>query len=171
MKRALAIATLLLCGQPLAQSAPEVAPEDGRLAAFFKEVLEQEMKHRPLEATRLGDHRYDHLLDDVSAKARAAGTERLRKLLNELPKRIDFKKLSRPSQIDFEIWQQSLKRDLWLAQNTRPFEEDPRIYNDYITESIYLLLTQSTLPATENTRNAAARMALVPRVIAAAQRT
>src|SRR5207302_10092611 len=133
------------------------------------EYLEKAVKQSPLEATRLGDHRYDHLLDDVSAGARAAWTEHVRKMLHVLPKRINYSKLSRPGQIDFEIWQQSLKKDLWLAENTRPFEEDPRIYNDYITESVYLLLTQSTLPPAENVRNAAARMALLPRIVAAAQ--
>ena len=99
------------------------------------------------------------LLDDVSAEARAAGTQRIRKTLADLPKSIAYAKLSRPGQIDFEIWKQSMERDLWLAENTRPFEEDPRVYNDYITESVYLLLTQSTLPKAENVRNAAARMA------------
>src|SRR5205807_10566913 len=52
---------------------------------------------------------------------------------------------------------------------TRPFEEDPRVYNDFITESIYTLLTQSTLPQAENVRNAAARMAFLPKIIAAAK--
>ncbi len=127
------------------------------------------MKTRPLEATRLGDHRYDHLLDDLSAAARAAGTERARAALAALPQRVDYSKLGRSGQIDFEIWQQSLKRDLWLADNTRPFEEDPRVYNDYITESVYILLTQSTLPQADNVRNAAARMLAIPKVVAAAR--
>ena len=33
---------------------------------------------------------------------------------------------------------------LWLQENTRPFEQDPRVYNEYISDSIYLLFTQST---------------------------
>src|SRR5207247_5583890 len=72
-------------------------------------------------------------------------------------------------QIDFEIWQHHLKRDLWLAENTKPFEEDPRVYNDYITESVYLLLTQSTLPKAQNVKICLARMALIPRIVAAAK--
>jgi uncharacterized protein (DUF885 family) len=169
MKPALAIMVLFSACSSLVESAPEPSSEDGRLAALFKKHLDDETKHRPLDATRLGDHRYDHLLDDVSAEARAAGTERVRKTLAELPKKIDYAKLSRPGQIDFEIWKQSLERDLWLAENTHPFEEDPRIYNDYITESVYLLLTQSTLPMAENVRHAAARMAFLPRIVAAAR--
>jgi uncharacterized protein (DUF885 family) len=169
MKRFLAIVLVFLMNERLAESGMQTATEDDRLATFFKDSLEEEMKHRPLDASRLGDHRYDHLLDDVSAAARAAGKERIRKTLAELPRRIDYKKLSRPGQIDFEIWQQSLQRELWLANNTRPFESDPRVYNDYITESVYILLTQSTLPRAENVRNAVARMAYLPKIVAAAQ--
>ena len=60
-------------------SAPAPADEDAKLAAFFRRYLDDEMKHRPSEATRLGDHRYDHLLDDLSPKARAEGESRLRR--------------------------------------------------------------------------------------------
>src|SRR5581483_7270210 len=70
-----------------------------------------------------------------------------------------------------EIWKQHLVRQLWLADNTRPFEQDPRVYNEYITDSVYLLLTQSTQPRAVNIRNCAARMALIPKVVAAARAT
>src|ERR1700726_971568 len=146
MRRLLALAFLFFICNPLAESALDAPAEDARLAAYFKEFLEEEMKQRPLDATRLGDHRYDHLLDDVSAKSRAAGKQRILKTLADFPQRVAYQKLSRAGRIDFEIWQQNLKKDLWLAENPRPFEEDPRVYNDYITESVYVLLTQSTLP-------------------------
>src|SRR5437588_9261604 len=109
---------LLLAGPGAGPSAQPADTEDARLAAFFKDHLEREFRHRPLEATRLGDHRFDHLLDDLSAKARAATTERTRKALADLPARIDYKKLTRGGQIDFEILEHHLKRELWLAENT-----------------------------------------------------
>src|SRR5205807_1933950 len=100
MRRLLALAILLFAYRPLAESALQPPTEDERLADYFKAYLDAETKLRPLEATRLGDHRYDHLLDDVSAAARAANTERVRRTLAELPKRIDYGKLSRGGQID-----------------------------------------------------------------------
>src|SRR5262249_45207321 len=145
MKRFFAAIIMLLWAHPLAESGPEPASEDARLHDFFKKYLDEEFRRRPLEATRLGDHRFDHLLDDVSAKARSAWKERTAKTLTDLPREINKKKLSRAAQIDFEILQHHLTRELWLAENTNPFENDPRFYNDYITESVYLLLTQSTL--------------------------
>ena len=143
--------------------------EDAKLTNFFKEYLDEEFRQRPLTATRLGDHRFDHLLEDLSAKARAAWTERTRKTLEDLPKRIDYQKLSRAGQIDFEILKHDLTRSLWLAENTRPFEEDPRVYSEYLSDSVFLLLTQSTQPKATNIKNSAARITFIPKIVAAAK--
>jgi uncharacterized protein (DUF885 family) len=143
--------------------------EDARLEAFFKSHLDEEFRRRPLDATRLGDHRFDHLLDDVSADARARWAARWRAALADLPRKVDYRKLSRSTQIDCEILRHDLTRTLWLSENTRPFEEDPRTYNDYLTDSVYLLLTQSTLPRASNVKNAAARIAQLPRIVVAAK--
>lgn len=162
---------LVGCWMTWTGAAPVFAAEDedARLLAFFKEFLDREFRHRPLEATRLGDHRFDHLLDDVAPPARAAWLEHVRKTLADLPRRIAHAKLSRPSQIDYDIFRHHLTRSIWLAENTRPFEEDPRVYNDYVTEGLFLLLTQSTESPATNIKNCLARMTQVPRVLAAAQ--
>src|SRR5262249_48602054 len=120
----------------LALAAPAGAAEDENLNAFFKAHLEREFKERPLEATRLGDHRFDHLLDDVSPRARAGWLKRYRDTLAALPKKVNFKKLSRSAQIDYEILKFHLERELWLMENSRPFEDNPLVYNDYLTESV-----------------------------------
>ena len=66
----------------------------------------------------------------------------------------------------------SRSQQLLLGQYSNlPPEDDPRTYGEYATESIYLLLTQSTLPKATNLKNALARMAHVPRVIATAKAT
>jgi uncharacterized protein (DUF885 family) len=143
--------------------------EDDRFAAIFKAHLEREFKDQPLAATRLGDHRYDNRLDDISPEARADWAKRYRDTLARLAREIDVKKLSPSVRIDYQIFKHHLSREIWLAEYTRPFEEDPLVYNDYLTESVYLLLTQSTQPKAINVRNAAARIAQFPRIIAAAK--
>jgi uncharacterized protein (DUF885 family) len=152
---------------PLATASAQDA--DARLEAFFKDYLEQYFLQQPLDATRLGDHRFDHLLEDLSRPSRAAWLARTRTALKQLPKQVDYAKLSRAGQIDFEIFRQELVRRLWLAENTNPFEDDPRTYNDYINDSVYALVAQSTLPRETNIANSIARMKQVPRVIAAAK--
>src|SRR5438045_3555220 len=143
--------------------------EDAKLNAFFKQYLEETFRQRPMEATQLGDHRFDDKLDDLSPTARKQWVEHARQTLAQLPKEVDYQKLSRAAQIDFEILQQELTRSLWLEENTHPFEEDPRVYNNYINDSVYLLLAQSTLPKETNVANCIARMALIPNVVAAAR--
>lgn len=144
---------------------------DARLASFFKERLAEQLRQRPVEATGLGEHRYDHLLDDISKEARAGWLKYTRATLKELPRVVAYDQLSRAGQVDYEIWQQDLRRDLWLLENFRPFEEDPRTYGRYISDSVYALLTHSTLPAETNIANSIARMKEVPRIIATAKKT
>ncbi|MFL5242493.1 MAG: DUF885 domain-containing protein [Gemmataceae bacterium] len=143
--------------------------EDAQLARFFKNYLDDQFKLQPYTATRAGDHRFDHLLEDVSPKARALWKALDKKALESLPKEIAYEKLTRAGQIDFEILKHSLTRSLWLAENTHPFEEDPRIYNEYITGCTYELLTRSTLSQATNVKSCLARMAYIPRLVATAK--
>ena len=143
--------------------------ENAKLEAFFKSYLDRAFSLRPMQATELGDHRFDAQLEDLTPEARAKWLEHTRATLAELPKRVDYQKLSRAGQIDYEILQHSLQRDEWLTENIHPFEEDPRIYNGYINDSVYLLLTQSTLPLEANITNCIARMVQIPKVVAAAR--
>jgi hypothetical protein len=155
-----------------------VDEEDAKLTAFFQRYLDEEFRQRPLEATRLGDHRFDTFLDDVSPQARARWIERYRRTLHTLPEEINYRKLSRGGQIDFDILKSQLTYRLWLAEKAGSFlagdsaysyEKDPRAYNDYINDSVFLLLTQSSLPRAVNVRNCIVRMAAIPQVVAAAK--
>ena len=154
-----------LTGSATAQDA------DARLQKFFQDHLEESFRLRPLEATMLGDHRFDHLLDDISVDARRGWLEHYQRQLKRLPEEVPYDQLSRNSQIDFEILRDELQRNIWLAENTRPFEEDPRTYGSYISDSVYTLLTQSTLPKETNVTNAIARIAEIPRIVKTARET
>jgi uncharacterized protein (DUF885 family) len=143
--------------------------EDKKLATFFKAYLDERFRLRPVSATELGDHRFDAQLEDLSPAAREKWREQALQTLAELPRQVDYSKLARPAQIDFEILKHSLTTELWLTENFHPFETDPRAYNGYINDSVYLALTQSTLPAETNVANCVARMALIPKVVAAAR--
>jgi uncharacterized protein (DUF885 family) len=142
---------------------------DKKLSTFFQDYLETEFRHQPLEATELGDHRFDSLLDDLSREALAARRVRAAEALEALPRRIEYAQLSRDSQIDYEIFRHDLTRSIWLAENLHPFEDDPRVYGGYLSDSVYRLLTQSTLPKETNIANCLARMDQIPRVVAAAR--
>ena len=142
-----------------------------KLETFFNQYLEESFRQRPSQATSLGNHRFDHLLDDISPAARAGWLDHKRKTLKALPKAVKYGDLSRDGQIDFEIFKHDLETDIWLARNTHPYEEDPRTYGRYINGSVYSLLTQSSLPQETNISNCLARMVEIPKIIAVAQAT
>jgi uncharacterized protein (DUF885 family) len=159
-----------LCGL-LLMSIPSLAraDEDAKLAAFFKDYLEEFLKHSPFEASRLGDHRYDDRLDDLSQKARDEGVQRQKHALAKLPKAVAFEQLSSEGKVDYQILRDSLTRSIWLAENTDPYANDPRVWNEYLTDSVFVILTQSTVEKSKAIRDAASRITFLPSVVRAAK--
>lgn len=150
----------------------QASPADDRaLATFFQQYLDTWFEQQPLAATRMGDHRFDDRLDDISPEARARWLERDRKFLAELTQKFDPKDLSPDGQVDLEILRRHLEREIWLAGHFDDFRDDPRVYVGYATDSVYLLLTQSSAPGETNLANAFKRMAEVPRIVEEARRS
>ena len=108
-----AAAAVLLALTPL-RSVAQAA--DTKLAAFFRGYLDERFRLEPLAATQLGEHRFDDRLEDVSAEARAGWTAHARATLQTLPQAVDFARLSRAGQIDFEIFRHDLETGLWLTE-------------------------------------------------------
>lgn len=151
-------------------SAPDrTGAADKVLASFYREHLEGEFEISPMRASKLGDHRFDALLDDPSPAALERRTAHLRSAIEELPERVDYARLSREAQIDFEILRDALELDLWLEKAERPWQNDPRLGPSLATDCAYVLLTQSTLPREANISNAIARLHLVPAMLASAR--
>lgn len=172
MSRSLRLALLLMIAGrawPGLVSAAGTAGGDAGLNTFFRSYLEAQFRLQPLAATQLGDHRFDHLMEDLTKDGRAQWEELDRRTLQELPRAVAYDRLSRGAQIDFEIFRQHLVRSIWLTENIRSYEDDPRVYNQYISDSVFLVLAQSTLPREVNVSNCLARMRQIPAVLAAAQ--
>lgn len=163
--RALVVGGLLAGGVVLAMA----QDEDAKLNAFFQHYEDAHFRQEPTEATLLGDHRFDNLMEDLSKAARGGWVALTRQTLAALPKQVDYARLTRAGQVDFEIFKQNLVSSLWHAENTRPFEQDPRVYSGYLSDSVYVLLTQSSLPKETNIANCLARMAQLPRIVEAAK--
>jgi uncharacterized protein (DUF885 family) len=142
---------------------------DDALQSFFRRYLDERFAMHPLEATQLGDRRFDDRLDDLSPAALKRSLEHLKKTRANLRKEIGRAKLSRDGQIDFEILDRDLESSIWLRENTKRFAEDPRVYNEYVSDSVFLLLTQSRLPKEANLAHALSRMKQIPKIVAAAK--
>jgi uncharacterized protein (DUF885 family) len=148
----------------------QATEEDKKLASYFDAWLEVYLKDHPTEATSLGDHRYDDRMDDFSPQAVAARKKHTADTLADLPNKIDYTKLSRNGQIDFEIFRDSLIRSQWDDKFTRPLERDPRAWNGYISDSVFTLLVQSTVEKTRGVQNAAARIQGIPKLLEATKK-
>ena len=167
LRFSLVLAVVVMVSQTVhGEDQPARGGEQAKLETFFHDYLQGWFRNEPLAATRLGEHAFDDRLDDLSPDARKRNLAFKKQALAALPRTVSIDKLTRDGQIDFEIFQQHLAREVWLAENFRPFEDDPRIYGDYISESVYLLLTQSSLAPDVNLKNALARMEQIPAVIA-----
>src|SRR5207247_2624183 len=57
---------------------------EAKLKSVFQSYLDDYFRLRPLEATRLGDHRFDSQLEELTPEARAKWLELTRKTLADL---------------------------------------------------------------------------------------
>jgi len=144
---------------------------DEQFYRLFENYFENHLHQCPVYASQLGDHRYDDQIGDLSVEARENRTALQYQTLARLTGEINHDDLSRSTQIDLEVFRHHLEEQIWLAEHIPVFEEDPRSYNHYLSGSVYVLLTQSSLPHEENISNVVARIRQLPEVIAEARRT
>ena len=149
-------------------AAPAIAAESP-LESFFRRYLDERFVLHPAEATALGEHRFDDRMDDLSPVALAKSLAHLKQSRARLHKEIDRATLSADERINFDIFNHELEASIWVREQTQPFANNPRAYNEYISDSVFLILTQSRLPKETNVANAIARMKHVPAIVAAAK--
>src|SRR5262245_57927547 len=149
--------------------AARVFAADSPLESFFRRYLDERFALHPTDATGLGDHRFDDRMDDLSPAALEKSLTHLKETRVKLRREIDRAKLSPDERINFDIFDHELEGSIWVRENTQPFADNPRAYNEYISDSVFLLLTQSRLPKETNVANAIARMKHIPTVVAAAK--
>jgi uncharacterized protein (DUF885 family) len=154
-----------------ANAQPGPGSGDAQLEARFKNYLEAWFQDEPLSATRLGDHRHDARLDDLTPAARHARLARYKQTLADLEAQVDPRLLSDDGRVDFQVFRDALTRSIWLTETFDPFRDDPRVWVEYATESVYLLFSQSTLPRETNLKNALARMESIPEILELARQT
>lgn len=129
------------------------------------ECIEDLLQSRPEVATQLGDHRFDDRLTDYGAAAIATRVESLRRQQSALEK-IDPAALTGANRIDAEILRLELGAALFALTEEQPHLWNPLSYNDSLANSIYLLTARDFAPADQRLRDAAKRLAAMPRVVA-----
>jgi len=129
-------------------------------ARYLREATEL----NPVDATSLGDHRFDDRLDDVSRagwEARATFDE----IYLDALKSIDAAKLTRANQVDLLLLRHELEYDRWKIQSLEDWRWNPLIYTRLAGDSVYTLLAREFAPAPERLKNAAKRLDEFPRFL------
>jgi uncharacterized protein (DUF885 family) len=148
------------------RAAPSAA--DMAFNAVAARYLDEMVAFSPVNATQLGDHRFDARLDEVGADTRAKNAELARTLLGELSK-IDAAQLSRAHQVDALLLRRDLQFTVWQLEELQEWKWNPLIYTGLAGNSIYGLMARDFAPAPDRLNSAAARLAELPRLLAQAR--
>jgi uncharacterized protein (DUF885 family) len=148
-----------------AATAPATSAADTAFADLSKRALDGYLKLSPVSATQTGDHRYDGLVDDLSADGRAAILAFDREMLAALDG-IDAKALSRENQIDAAILRNQLKYDIWNWETYQSWAWDPQVYSQLAGGALYTLMARDFAPLPQRLKSATERMEKIPALFA-----
>lgn len=137
---------------------------DRAFEALGRRWLDRSMRFSPVSATTIGDHRYDHRVDDVSANGRNASLRFTRETLAALG-RIDRAQLSRANQVDYALLDNALRADIWRIETLQSWAWNPLGYQSLAGGALYGLMAREFAPLPERLRSAIARMELIPNLL------
>lgn len=130
--------------------------------------LDQSMRLSPVSATSMGDHRFDHLVDDVSAAGRAARLAFARDTQARLAQ-IDRAALSRANQVDAALLDNALAGGIWRAEEFQDWARNPLMYQSIAGGALYSLMAREFAPLPQRLEAATARMERLPALLAQAR--
>lgn len=140
------------------------SPADDAFGKLAGEYLDDLPKFSQVNATSIGDHRYDHLLDQVDGDARSRRIALYRKYRSALAD-IDWNELSRPNKVDAEILRAEIDSNIWSQQTLKEWAWDPLLYVNIAGSSLYTLMARDFAPVEERVEDAAARLEQFPRFL------
>ncbi|PKK82766.1 MAG: DUF885 domain-containing protein [candidate division Zixibacteria bacterium HGW-Zixibacteria-1] len=144
-------AALLSCAQPLS--------EDVRFEQLANRYIEKMIEMNPEWATELGDHRYDHRLNDYSMENIAKNMTHDLAYLDSL-KTFDPAKLNDTNKIDYALLVDGIKAGIFDDDTVRAYEWAPGRYNP--GGAIYTLLINDFAPLAERLKSVKGRLQAVP---------
>ena len=138
---------------------------DQAFAALAERALATWFEQSPISATRTGEHRHDHRIDDLGAEGRKRAVDANRALLAELDA-IDASRLSRENQVDALLLRNRLEANIWNVETLQSWAWDPLLYNGLAGGAIYNLMAREFAPLPQRLASATARMEALPTLFA-----
>jgi uncharacterized protein (DUF885 family) len=169
---ALGVLTVLIVGfagctviQPPPDFTNPPSAADVTFDEIAKRYLAEMLPLTPVQATSLGDHRYDGQLDDVSADGQGRRVGLARQLLAQM-ETLDIPKLSRAHQVDARLLKNELEYQVWSVEQLKEWRWNPLVYTELAGNSIYLLMARDFAPLPQRLHNVGARLSELPRLLA-----
>ena len=159
------IGLFLIFSVTVAQSSSDKQFED-----LAKRYLDEFPTLGPVGATSLGDHRFDHLVNQVSSEARAERVAFNKKYIEAL-EIIPKGKLSRAYQVDAALLDNRLRSGIWRIEELQEWSWNPLRYTALAGGAIYSLMAREFAPVEERLMNVADRLEQFPRMYAQIRET
>jgi uncharacterized protein (DUF885 family) len=136
--------------------------EDLKFEQIAGQYLDRLLDLSPETATWMGEHKYDHRMNDYSLKGY---TEKLEfyKGFKEKLETIQSSELNSTNRIDYEIFLNDLNYRIFSLDTIRSYEWNPRRYNP--GGAIYALLARDFAPLNERMKNVKSRLEAIPEIL------
>lgn len=145
--------------RPLQPSAADMRFQD-----IARRYLREMLPLTPVAATALGEHRYDAMLDDVSAAGFSRRVELARQLLVQLQP-LDLAQLTRAHQVDARLLKSALEYQIWSVERLAEWRWNPLFYTDLAGNSVYLLMARDFAPLQQRLHSVGARLSELPHLL------
>jgi len=167
-------AVVILCltggfaGCTVIEPPPDFSHHPSAADVTFEEIskryLAEMLPLTPVQATALGEHRYDANLDDVGPEGRAQRAGLARQLAAQLGT-LDVAQLNRAHQVDFHLLKSELDYELWNAEELQEWRWNPLLYTELAGNSVYLLMARDFAPLPARLLSVSARLSELPRLL------
>jgi uncharacterized protein (DUF885 family) len=147
---------------------PSVSAMDAAFSTFAARYVDEFTAYGPIDATTIGDHRYDDRIDDMSAAGRTRRLEFRKSKLAEL-EALDLTQLSKANRVDAEMLRNALRYGIWTEERFENWAWDPLIYTGLTGSAIYGVMARDFAPIGERMRSALARIEALPQLLAQAR--
>ncbi len=143
----------------------ELSAQDAntQFAELSKRFLDEYPALSPVNATGLGDHRYDSLIDEISEAARDKERAFYQRWLTELAN-INRSQLNRDNQTDHVLLTRKLQNDLWFLDGLKEWEWNPIAYTQLAGGAIYSLMAREFAPIEKRLQSVTERLEKFPRM-------
>jgi uncharacterized protein (DUF885 family) len=138
---------------------------DARFAALSARYIDETCRLSPINATTLGDHRFDREVDDVSVQGRARRIAFNHAVLTQA-QAVPAAALSRENQVDRALLINQARYDLWRDETLQQWAWDPQIYSNLAGTALYGLMARDFAPRPVRLAAALARMEQLPGLLA-----